>query len=157
MGHFAKDCWSKKKRDFKGKHHALVAIEEEEPSKRTRGSSNDQERRKDYYIVCALSGSIANSRSRWLIDNGASRHMTRYKDVLSNLKKGSYTTQVELGNEASYAIKGTGSISFQLEGGVTLHLDESLYVPRLKKNLISVAVLERKGYNVTLMEGKFLL
>ena len=90
--------------------------------------------------------------SMWLIDTGASRHMTGYKDVLSNLKKGSYTTQVELGNEASYAIKGTCSISFQLEGGVTLHLDEVLYVLGLKKNLISVVVLESKGYRVVFME-----
>lgn len=106
MGNFSKYCWSKKKRDLKGKHHASAAIEEEEPSKRTRGSSNDQERRKDYYLVSALFGSIENSRSTLLIDSDVSRHMARYKDVLLNFKKGSYTAQVELGNEASYANKG---------------------------------------------------
>ena len=35
-----------------------------------------------------------------------------------------------------------------------LHLEEVLYVPGLKKNLISVAVLESKGYIVLFMEGK---
>jgi hypothetical protein len=64
---------------------------------------------------------------------------------------------VELGNEASYAIKGIGSISFQLESGTVLHFEEVLYVPRLKKNLISIVVLENKGYRVTFMEGKALL
>ena len=38
-----------------------------------------------------------------------------------------------------------------------MHLGEVLYVPRLKKNLISVAVLESKGYRVVFMEGKALL
>lgn len=112
MGHLAKDCWSKKKMDFKWKNRALSATEEEEASKRSRGSSNDWDRRKDYYLVSALSWSIANRRSTGLIDSGASKNMTRYKDVLSNIKKRSYTTQVELGNKASYAIKGTCSISF---------------------------------------------
>lgn len=46
MGHLSKDCMSKKKGDFKGKHHAPVVAEEEEPRKRTRGSFSNQERRK---------------------------------------------------------------------------------------------------------------
>ena len=61
---------------------------------------------------------------------------------------------MELGNEASYAIKGTRSVKFQLKCGTILHLEEVLYVPRLKKNLISVAILESKGYRVLFMEGK---
>jgi hypothetical protein len=38
-----------------------------------------------------------------------------------------------------------------------LHIEEILYVPGLKKNLISVAVLEDKGYRVTFMDKKALL
>ena len=83
--------------------------------------------------------------------------MTGYKDVLSNFKKWNFTSQVELGDEASYAIKGARSVSFQLEEGINLHLGEVLYVPGLKKNLISVAVLESKGFKVVFMEGKALL
>ena len=40
---------------------------------------------------------------------------------------------------------------------MNLHLDEVLYVPGLKKNLISIAVLESKGFKVVFMEGKALL
>ena len=83
--------------------------------------------------------------------------MTGYKDVLSNFKKGNFTSQVELGYEVNYAIKGTGSVSFQLEEGINLHLDEVLYVSGLRKNLILVVVLESKGFKVVFMEGKALL
>ena len=38
-----------------------------------------------------------------------------------------------------------------------LHLEVVLYVPVLKKNLISVVVLESKGYKVLFMEGKAFL
>ena len=140
MGHFAKDCWSKKKRNFKGKHHASTTAEEKEDSrKKSKGFPSSQERRKDYHLVSTLSGSIVNSRNTCLIDSGASRHITSYKDVLSNFKKGNFIAQVELGDEANYAMKGIGSISFQLKGGVTILLDEVLYVLGLKVNLISIA------------------
>lgn len=157
MGHFAKDCGSKKKGDFKGKHHASAAAEEEELRRRTRESSSDQERREEYYLVSTLSGSFTNSKDSWLVDSGASRHMTGYKGVLLNFKEKSYSVQVKLRNEVSYAIKGTGSISFQLECGSVLHLEEVLYLLGLKKSLIFVDILENKGYKVTLMEGKALL
>lgn len=53
-----------------------------------------------------------NSKSTWPINSGVSRHMKGYKDVLSNFKKDNFSSQVELGDEASYAIKGICSISF---------------------------------------------
>jgi hypothetical protein len=64
---------------------------------------------------------------------------------------------VELGNDASYAIKGIGSTSFQLESRATLHIEEILYIPGLKKKCISVVDLEDKGYEVTFMKKKDLL
>ena len=91
MGHFAKDCWSKKKINFKGKYHASTTAEEEEDSrKKSKGSPSSQERRKGYHLVSALSGSIVNNRNTWFIDSGTSKHMTGYKDVLSNFKKGNF-------------------------------------------------------------------
>jgi hypothetical protein len=83
--------------------------------------------------------------------------MTGNKNALANFKKMKFSAQVELGNDASYAIKGIGSASFQLESGATLHIEEIPYVPGLKKNLISVADLEDKGYMVTFMKKKALL
>jgi hypothetical protein len=66
---------------------------------------------------------------------------------------------VELGDNASYAIEGLGSTSFQLKfgGGYTMHIEEILYVPGLKKNLTSIAVLEDKGYRLIFMDKKALL
>lgn len=159
MGHFAKDCRSKKRREFNGKHHASTAVEEEEdePRNRSKRSSSPREKRKDYLLVSALSGNIVNNKDSWLVDSRASRHMTGYKEILSDFRIKNFSVQVELRNEASYAIKGTGSVKFQLECGIVLHLEEVLYVPGLKKNLISVAVLESKGYRVLFMDGKAFL
>jgi hypothetical protein len=82
----------------------------------------------------------------WLVDSGASKNMKGYTEILLDFETKPFTEQVDLGNEKCYNIEGVGSISFRLESRDRLHVDEVLYVPGLKKNLLSVATLEEKGY-----------
>jgi hypothetical protein len=82
--------------------------------------------------------------------------MIGYKEILSDFKTKCFAEQ-ELGDENCYKIEGVGSISFRLESGARLHVDEVLYVPGLKKNLLSVATLEGKGYWVIFKDRKALL
>jgi hypothetical protein len=65
--------------------------------------------------------------------------------------------EVEMGDEATYSIQGIGSTSFQLDSDTTLKITKILYVPGIKKNLLSVSALKDKGFRVTFMEGKALL
>ena len=88
------------------------------------------------------------------MDGGASRHMTGYKSTLTDFWKKPFTVQVELGNDASYEIKGVGSTSFLLDSSTILHINDILYVSGLKRNLLSVGVLEDKGYEVIFKQGK---
>lgn len=128
----------------------MVAAEEGEPQqKKTKVASKDQEQRRECYLVSALSGSISNRAETWLIDSGAFRHMRGFKKAITNYKDKKFDVKVELGDDGTYDIKGIGSASFQLVSGTVLHVEEILYVPGLKKNLISIAVLENKGYTVT--------
>jgi hypothetical protein len=53
-------------------------------------------------------------------------------------------------------VKGVGTSTFQLDSDIPFQLSEVLYVPRMKRNLLSISSLEDKGYNVTFSEGKFL-
>jgi hypothetical protein len=50
-----------------------------------------------------------------------------------------------------------GSTSFQLDFGIVLHIEETLFVLGLKNNLLSTSTLEDKGFQVTFMDGKALL
>jgi hypothetical protein len=128
LGHFARHCWNRKKNPRKGKHHAST-IEDDDSKRNQKSSSNERENRKEYYLVSALSSTIITGPKTWVVDSGASKHMTRYKEILSDFKKKSFAEQVELG-------EGVGSISFRLESGAMLHVDEVLYVPGLRKNLL---------------------
>ena len=49
------------------------------------------------------------------------------------------------------------SVPFPLSSGKPFVLKEVMHVPGLKKNLISVAMLEDKGYDVVFNEGKAFL
>eukprot|EP00253_Pinus_taeda_P014566 PITA_14566 len=52
---------------------------------------------------------------------------------------------------------GEGTIVFQREHGAPLTLTDVNYVPALKKNLVSIAMLEDKGYGVVFSKGKVFL
>ena len=68
--------------------------------------------------------------------------MIGFKDSISNVRRKRFHTKVELGDNGTYAIEGIGSTSPKLESGWSLHLEEVLYVPGLKKNLLFVGVLK---------------
>jgi hypothetical protein len=55
------------------------------------------------------------------------------------------------------SIAGIGTVAFQRESLLPLKLLEVLYVPGLKKNLVSVSCIEDRGYVVILRDGHVLL
>lgn len=90
----------------------------------------------------------------WLIDSGASRHFTGYKKALSNFVEKKTNMEIILGDNATYPMKGIGTVTLHLNQCQTLHLQEVLYVPDLKKNLVSISTMEDKGFKVTFIDGK---
>ena len=72
--------------------------------------------------------------------------MSRFKGAISNLKENKFSCMVELGDNSTYLIQGVGSTSFQLSSRDVLHVENILYVPDLKKNLLSVLFLKAKGF-----------
>lgn len=154
-GHYSKDCFSGKR---KSRHHASTTEASEEPQgKRSRESNTAEQKKKQIILSSALTGSISNNKETWLVDNGASRHMTGYRCALTDLTEHKSSIEVEMGDETSYSIQGIGSTSFRLDSSTDLKITEILYVPGIKKNLLSVSALEDKGFRVTFMEGKALL
>jgi hypothetical protein len=51
----------------------------------------------------------------WLIDSGASIHMTSDHINLSSMNENKTSHKVELGDKNSYAVKGIGQASIELE------------------------------------------
>jgi hypothetical protein len=56
---------------------------------------------------------------------------------------------VELGMGTKHGVKGFGIVPFQMESGGVLRVMNVLWVPELKRNVLSVSVIEKKGFNVS--------
>lgn len=62
--------------------------------------------------------------------------------------------EIIIGDNATYLVKGIWIGTLHLNQGQTHHLQEVLYVPDWKKNLVSIFVMEDKGFKVTFIDGK---
>jgi transposase InsO family protein len=84
---------------------------------------------------------------RWCLDSGASSHMCSEKAKFQEMK----TTKVQtlnLANSWSTKIVGSGTVKLSVEEHLTVRLDETLYVPDLRSNVLSVAKLTEHGFEV---------
>ena len=92
--------------------------------------------------------------SVWFLDSGASFHMTRDKDLFTDLDEKDLGVHIEMGDDGRYSVTGIGTISFEREFGKPFILKDVMHVLGLKKNLISMEMLEDKGYDVVFSKGK---
>ena len=83
--------------------------------------------------------------------------MTENKEVISGLSDKFISAQIVLGNDIKFPAAGSGSSSFRLDSGASVHMNNILYVPGLKRNVISVSAFEYKGYTVGFSKGKVLV
>eukprot|EP00253_Pinus_taeda_P022616 PITA_22616 len=130
-----------------------------QPSKKARNSKYESNvvnnKQDEYYLISDLSiTSPPDSLGNWLINSGASRHFIGYKEALSNLIEKETNLEIILRDNSTYPVNGVGKVTLQLNQGNTIHLQEVLYVPNLKKNLVSISAMEDKGYKVAFIDGK---
>ena len=133
------------------RHHAHLVEDEDEERPRKRTRDEDVE---EYVLFSALSGSVTPGEDTWLIDSGASKHMTGKKTTLSNIEEKNSSQQVSLGDYYQYRIKGIGESSYKLDSRTSMKMKEVLYVPGLKKNILSILALDKKGYRVAFIDGQ---
>ena len=65
--------------------------------------------------------------------------------------------KVKLGDDYQYLIKGSGESYYKLDYEKSLTIKEVLFVPGLKKNLLSISALDSKGMRVEFIDGKFIM
>ena len=106
------------------------------------------------FITCLVSSYMGLV---WYLDSGAYFHMTRDKELFSDLEEKDLQMHIEMGDDGRYSATGIGTITFERDLGNPFLLKDVMHVPVLKKNLVSVAMFEDKGYDVVFSEGKAFL
>lgn len=101
MGHYASKCPEKKKGKEKTQH--VVAT--------TKILKNEftEKLEKEFSLISCLA---TITRSVWYLDSGASHHMMEAWERFSRLMEMDLEIHLELGDNAKYAVKGEGSVSF---------------------------------------------
>lgn len=91
----------------------------------------------------------------WILDSGATRHMTAHKDWIQNYKSIIPQDVYAANNQVMKAV-GTGTIRLQATTGRrhVLELKDVLYVPELNRNLISSSLATSRGNLITLTPDK---
>ena len=83
--------------------------------------------------------------------------MTGDKELFSDLEEKDIKMHIDMGDDGRYNATGLGTVTFQREKGALITLGDVMYVPGGKTNLVSVAMLEDRGYDVVFRKGKALL
>ena len=83
--------------------------------------------------------------------------MTGQKKNLSKIEEKNSPQKVSLGDDYQYPTKGIGEESCKLDYGTPMKMKEVLYVLGLKKKLLSISTLDKKGNRVAFIYGQVLL
>ena len=96
----------------------------------------------------AINDSVACWEDKWILDTGATRHMTGCKAYLQHVQNAENKISIILGDDSQLDAEGEGSVQFRTDDGV-VNLSKVLYVPGLKRNLISYGQAEEDGFKLT--------
>ena len=142
-GQFAQDCFKQKQKQksTKGHHHAKKAEEQED---------TDSEANEMFVATVELR---ADTQNDWIIDSGASRHMTFECNVLHDYKNFKAPEPVGLGDGHTVSAVGVGKVKVitQLHNGerVVCWMIDVLYDPKLTNNMFSVHAATSRGSTVS--------
>ncbi|CAD6262136.1 unnamed protein product [Miscanthus lutarioriparius] len=91
-------------------------------------------------------------KDAWVLDTGASNHMTRSREVLTSLDT-SVGGTVRFGDGSLVDIEGIGSVLLQTKKNGHKVLSEVYYIPKLKSSIVSLGQLEEGGCKIVIEEG----
>ena len=154
MGHIRRNCpkgiVNQKEQSESGNrlpHNAKTANEQ---------STEDLSHEHEESVFGTEVGLSGDSRpaGKWLVDSGASSHMTNDLELIANYQRFEQPERVGLGDGRTVDALGTGKVYVQVRCGVAygkvkrLVLTNVLYVPKLACNLFSVRAATSHGNSI---------
>ena len=143
-GHKRADCWAKgggkegqgpRSRNFK----AAQAKKENSSNRYNLLVIKDEDETAEAYEATVVS----DKATQWILDSGATDHMTGMRDELHNVVDGNHGT-VKVANGQKLQSEGYGKLLIKNKG-IETTLSNVLWIPGLSVNLVSVSALARRG------------
>lgn len=89
---------------------------------------------------------------RWVVDTGATNHMSGIRAAFSNLDTG-IGGSVRFGDGSLVQIEGRGTVVFECKNGELSSFADVYYIPKLRTNIISVGQLDETGFEALVRGG----
>lgn len=153
MGHIQKFCY-KWKRENKGGNGKQERRHDHKDS-----DSDDVAATLTDDMVVVLDESYVNlaiSESSWVIDSGASAHVSSRREFFSSYTPGDHGV-LKMGNDGLSKIVGVGDICLVTNLGAKVVLKNVRHVPAIRFNLISVGQLDDEGFCSTFRDSQWKL
>ena len=96
---------------------------------------------------------LVGDESTWVVDSGASFHLTPDRKCFSSYKDGDHCSVKSMGNKGACRIVGIGDVCLETSTGCNLVLRDVQHVPKVRLNLISAGRLDDEGYTDSIRNG----
>lgn len=153
LGHKKRDCvkWKKQKKSEKKKATPVNSAEQRDSAKVAESASGSSSRTTLYAESRgndgdAYAATFSCTNHDWILDSGATLHLTGSRKGMSNFVKKDNTT-IQVANGEILNSKGCGDVSVELTTG-TVTIEDVTYVPEVPHNLLSVKKIADKGYTI---------
>ena len=137
-GHKAAECHGKSSRPQEQRRSAFDAK-----------AADDEEENGSHMFMMTTGQMTGENNHTWILDSGASRHMTSDRKLLRQYHQFDVPQLVRLGDGRTVEAYGSGHVRITVETGqgkqLTTEMSIVLYVPKLACNLFSVRAVTQKG------------
>ena len=140
-GHFQKNC--RHLRKDKGMADEVESGKISDDKNTSAIATSEEEM---LFICEQASVNLANAECSWVVDSGASFHLTPKRECFSSYIAGDYG-YVRMGNDGECKIVGIGNVCLLTSTGCRLMLKDVRHVPDVRLNLISAGRLDDEGYS----------
>ena len=100
---------------------------------------------------------VNSNPMEWWMDTGATRHVCSDKSLFKSFEQVDNGEKLFMGNSATSKIAGQGSVILKMTSGKELTLNNVLYVPEIRKNLVSGSLLNKHGFRIVFESDKVVL
>jgi hypothetical protein len=161
-GHKESDCRNKqrdnnqKRGNYRGSYRGSYRGGYNRYNNNNQANYTEKDSKEDQQAFIANSTTSSNDEN-WVMDSGASHHMTSNRDLFTTFTNFDKPTSVELGNNHIIYAEGRGTIQMELEvknRRMNGTLTDVLYVPKLRKNLFSIGKAISKDLTLQIQQNE---
>ncbi|PHU05794.1 hypothetical protein BC332_26616 [Capsicum chinense] len=109
--------------------------------------------------LCAMFSecNLVGNPREWWMDSGATRHVCANKELFSSFAPSQVEEMIYMPNSATAKVEGIGKVGLKMTSGKVLTLNNVLYVPELRRNLISVSLLDKNRFKCVTVSEKIVI